>query len=320
MDWDHHFGERLVIYPRGMKVSGAAGQNSATWTSKYGSVGVIPFTFFEKTMHGDEEAKAAGLSPYIDGYIEGINEKGLTAHMLYLGPTQYEVRDNRPGINYARFLRYMLDNYATVEEVLKDVDKVQVVPFKVGTVVYPLHFALEDPAGDSAIIEFVKGEMKVYHGREHRIMTNDPEYDVHLENLKQYKAFGGAKTEIPGGVEPDERFIRAAIYLKTLPEPKDRYEAVAFVYSVIRNVSVPFGSLYRSGPAETYPTWWTNAEDVTDRVFYFNWTAHPNVVWVDLKNVDFSKGNPLKTLDPMDPNLAGDVTKKFKPVRSKVGK
>ena len=214
----------------------------------------------------------------------------------------------------------MLDNHATVEEVLKNLDTVQVVPFKVGTVVYPLHFALEDPTGDSAIIEFVKGEMKVYHGKEYSIMTNDPEYDVQLASIKQYKAFGGTKTEIPGGVEPDERFIRASIYLKTLPEPKDRYEAVAFVYSLIRNVSVPFGSLYRSGPSDTYPTWWTSAADVTDRVFYFNWTMHPNVVWVDLKKIDFSKGNPVKTLDAMDPNLAGDVTKKFKPVRSKVRK
>jgi penicillin V acylase-like amidase (Ntn superfamily) len=317
MDWDHHFQERLIIYPRGMKVSGCAGQNSAAWTSKYGSAGVIPYGFFREKMAGDDEARKSGLSPLVDGYMEGINEKGLSCHLLYLGPTRHEVRDRRPGVNYARLPRYFLDNYVTVDEAVKSLDRIQVVPMKVNGILIPSHYAMEDSTGDSAIIEFVDGAMKVYHGREYRVMTNDPEYCTQLENLKSYKAFGGSRPELPGGVEPDDRFIRASVYLKTLPEPRDRYEAIGFMFSLIRNVSVPFGAPYRSGPAATYPTWWTSATDLTHRVFYFDWVLHPNVVWIELGKMNFSEGQPMKMLDPADPKLAGDVTGHFTPVHNR---
>ncbi len=316
MDWDHHFGERLIVYPRGVAVSGAAGENSASWTSRYGSVGVITYGFTAEKIAGSGDAKKTGLSPYIDGYMEGINEKGLSGSLLYLGPTKHEQRDKRPGLNYLRVLRYFLDNCETVEQVVESLDKIQIVPVKLTNIYIPIHYTFEDPTGDSAVIEFVDGKMKVYHGREYCVMTNDPEYCTQLENLKQYKVFGGTRDELPGGIEPDDRFVRASVYLKSLPEPKDQYEAVAFVFGLIRNVSVPFGALYRSGPAATYPTWWTSATDLTNRVFYFNWSLHPNVVWVDLKKIDFS-GN-MRMLDVVsDPLMAGDVTGNFKTVKER---
>lgn len=314
MDWEHHFGEKLIVYPRGLSLTGAAGENSAAWTSKYGSLAVIPFGFVTDKMALANLPKA-DLDPLIDGCMEGINEKGLTVHLLYLGPEKHEARDKRPGISYLRIMRYFLDNFKTVDEAVAGLDKVQVVPVKIAGIVIPAHYAFEDATGDSAILEFIDGKMKLYHGKDYRIMTNDPEYSSQLENLKQYKAFGGTKIELPGGVEPEDRFVRASVYLKTLPEPKDNYEAVAMVSGLIRNVSVPFGALYRSGPASTYPTWWVNATDITNRVLYFNWTLHPNVVWVDLKNLDFSGGAPIKVLDARDREMAGEVSKSFKPVR-----
>ena len=48
-----------------------------------------------------------------------------------------------------------------------------------------VHLAIEDASGDSAVIEFVNGKQVVHHGREYRIMTNDPPYDQQLALLKQ---------------------------------------------------------------------------------------------------------------------------------------
>jgi len=114
-------------------------------------------------------------------------------------------------------------------------------------------------------------------------------------------------------MEPHERFVRAAAFLKTLPEPKDSAEAVACLYSVIRNVSLPFGTpaSFGTGSAPTLTTWWTSASDLKDRVFYFHWTCNPNIVRISLDKVDFSTEKPTRVLDPRQTDLAGDVTDKF---------
>jgi choloylglycine hydrolase len=291
-------------------MEGGAGENSLTWVSRYGSIGVVPYEFALKTLKGSPRKD---MDPLIDGNMEGINEKGLAAHLLYLHVTKYEERDTKkPGVTNLRWLRYVLDNFETVKDAVAALRDVQIVPAEIGGIVFPLHIALDDPTGDSAIIEFIEGNMVIHHGREHTVMTNEPAYPAQMANLKRYKPFGGSISELPGGVEPGDRFVRASTFVKTLPEPKDPTEAVAYLYSVIRNVSVPFGASYRSGPgAGTYPTWWTSASDLKDQLFYFNWTSNPNVVWVNLNGVDFADGKPVRFLDPRQVDLVGDVTEKF---------
>ena len=68
---------------------------------------------------------------------------------------------------------------------------------------------------------------------------------------------------------------------------------------------------YRDHP---YPTWWTSVADLTNRIFYFYMTHNLNVIWVTLKDVDFSAGRPMRVIDPAQIDLVGDVTKKFVPV------
>ena len=297
VDWHEPLGAQLLIYPRGMKVNGEAGENSATWTSKYGSLLNV----------GNKYANVG---------TEGVNEKGFAIHTLYLDKTEYEPRDSRPGVSYIHFCRYLLDNSATVKEALALMKTVQLVPVKINGKIMPLHWAMEDPSGDSAIVEFIDGNLVVHHGKEYTIMTNEPSYDVHVENLKKYEGFGGDEKNLPGGIEAWERFIRAAYYLKHLPTPKTEEESAAFALQLIRNVSVPFGAPYGTGAgAGIYPTWWVSATDISNRVYYFNSTFSANVIWVDLKGLDFSAGNPVRKLaDPRNPAYVGDVSRAFKEV------
>jgi glycosyltransferase involved in cell wall biosynthesis len=51
------------------------------------------------------------------------------------------------------------------------------------------HLALEDPSGDSAIIEPIDGELVVHHGAEYTVMANSPAYDEQLANLSRYEGF-----------------------------------------------------------------------------------------------------------------------------------
>ncbi len=304
MDWAHQFDDYLFIYPRGIKMDGGTDKNPVKWTSKYGSLG--------NSVYGYAQKHGFGIH---DTVTDGINEKGLTVHLLYLEGTQYEAPDDRPTLSYMRWCRYLLDNFATVKEAVAGIQKVRVVAVPFGGEKLGLHVAMEDPSGDSAIIEYINGNEVIHHGKQYTVMTNDPAYNVQLENIKRYKGFGGDEA-LPGTVEGDDRFVRLTHYVKHLPEPKDADEAAGFVLSAINTVVVPFGAPYtgRSGDAGVYPTWWTSVTDVTNRVYYFNWAMNPNIIWVELDRLDFNKGTPVKWLNPRKQALAGDVSNSFEPV------
>ncbi|VAW08362.1 hypothetical protein MNBD_ALPHA05-430, partial [hydrothermal vent metagenome] len=139
----------------------------------------------------------------------------------------------------------------------------------------------------------------------------DPAYPQHLELLKQYDGFGGKK-ELPGTTASEHRFTRLSYYLNYLPKPEDDAEAVASIHGLLLNAAVPFGAPYGDG---VYPTWWTSITDLTNKVYYFNWTKNPNIIWVELKNFDFSKDQPVKVLNPRNPSLVGEVSRAFEPVK-----
>lgn len=295
MDWHVIFDPQMMIYPRGMSLNGGLDRNAAQWTSQYGSI-VINGTNFDNVA------------------IDGMNEKGLTAHALYLDATKYEERDARPGVSYLSSLRYLLDNNATVVEALNSLNKIQIVPVPIHGKIFGAHLAIEDPSGDSAIIEFINGKMVVHHGRQYVVLTNDPPYDVAIKELKNYKPFGGTMA-LPGGIEPIDRFVRAEYFLKYLPQPKDHAQGVAFIFQVIHNVAVPFGAPY--GDGGVYPTWWLSAADLTNKMYYFSMAESPNVVWVDVSKLNFSNGQPVMSLDPKNPALVGDVSRGFQQATSK---
>ena len=78
MDWDHSFNDILLINPRGLEMDGGDDVNPATWTSKYGSVtsSIIGYK--------DEIPDCTDMIFFEDMSTDGVNEKGLGAHVLYV--------------------------------------------------------------------------------------------------------------------------------------------------------------------------------------------------------------------------------------------
>lgn len=303
LDWSHSFEDFLMVIPRGQAMNGGF-KDSPQWTSKYGSLVCTIGPYCHKKY---------GFDYVDDGAVEGINEKGLAIHGLYMGDTVYptDEQSDLPPVSYLRLGRYFLDNCANVKEAVAAMKKVRIKPVKLGEKELGAHFAIEDPTGDSAIIEFIDGNLVIHHGKKYTVMTNEPCYPVHINNLKQYKDFGGTKTDkdLPGSTDSPDRFIRAATFLHRLKRPADADDAAAKVLGVARTVQVPFD-------ADEYgPTWYTSVTDLTNKVFYFDWTANPNIVWVDLKNLDFSERNPVLEVNPRNPNLVGEVSRAFEPVK-----
>jgi choloylglycine hydrolase len=253
------------------------------------------------------------MGAFDNGATEGINERGLAAHMLYLAGTKFEPRDlKRPGIGFWLWVQYYLDNYRSVREALGDPNPPQIAAGSFGpyTDGVPVHLALADIHQDSAVIEFVDGQPVIHLGERYQVMTNEPSYDEQIANLLRYKEWGGTLTELPGGIQANERFVRAAYSLKYLPKTDDPERATASMLSIMNNVSVPFGWPY-VGVTDTYPTWWRSVINLSDRVYAVQTTVTPSVFWVELDALASVAASKPRKLPIFDASLVGEVSDRF---------
>lgn len=302
MDWPTSTDPVLTVLPRGMPRDGgrvgsrvAIPDNALRWKSRYASM---------------------VATTYGVGSADGFNERGLGAHMLYLTATDYGPRDRAMlGLQAGLWAQYPLDMAATVSEALDLLKPVQIVMVEEHGHAATLHLALEDATGDSAIIEYIAGRPVVHHGQQYRIMTNDPPYDQQIALLEKMVAEGDftnptRDTQLPGNVNPRDRFQRAAYFLRMLPKPANEREAIAFIASLMANVSVPFGAPDQRGGF--YNTEYRSVIDLTNQIYFFQLTTIPNLIWAHLPQFDLSPGAPVMALNPDNIHLSGNVTAAFK--------
>ena len=134
MDWPESTEPLVVVFPRGRRRDGGllltevvVPDNPLRWTSRYGSLVTTVY----------------GL-----GTVDGLNERGLGVHALYLqstdvGPRNVEV----PGQHTGLWAQYLLDQAATVAEALALMDGIQLVMIAAHGFDATLHLAIEDAAG-----------------------------------------------------------------------------------------------------------------------------------------------------------------------------
>jgi choloylglycine hydrolase len=298
MDWKVDVATNLYVLPRGMARSGQAGPNSIKWTSKYGSV------------------VATG---YDVSTTDGMNEAGLVANLLWLVESDYPQfeKGSKPGLTIAAWAQYVLDNFSTVSEAVAALEK---EPFTIVTDSVPgeerlatLHLSMSDATGDSAIVEYIGGKQVIHHGRQYQVMTNSPTFDEQLALNTYWKQIGGA-VFLPGTNRSADRFARASFYINAIPKNEDPVLALASVFSVIRNISVPFGITTPEEP-NISSTRWRTVADHKRKLYFFESALTPNTFWVDLKKVDFSPGAQVLKLDLGEDQrnvFAGEALKDFK--------
>ena len=285
-----HVDSKLVINPRGIfrqSLNLSPQDEPLKWKAAYRSITINAF---------DQ-----------DGGPEGMNEHGLSAANLVLDETNYPVRDSRPALSYRHWVQYFLDTCKTVVEAVNQAPKLRIVSELIGEQMWPLHVVLHDAFGDSAVLEYLDGELNIYHSTEACVLTNSPPYDKQLQNLKTYKGFGGHQA-LPGDTDSCSRFVRGAYFLKMLPEAHLASEAVANAFSLVQTVAQPAGS--------TVPSLWTVVRDHTSLKYHFRSLKNPVVRCLDFRLVDFSPGLPQTALD-IDADLCGETSGNFRPYTPK---
>jgi len=305
MDWPESTEPVLWFLPRSMKRDGSkcgtetvVKENPLRWTSKYASL---------------------VTSIYGVGSADGMNEKGLGGHLLYLAKTEFGTRDHKKkGVSAILWLQYVLDQAATVQEALDLLKRAQPVMIQAHGHNATVHLSLEDRTGDSAIIEYLDGKPKIHHGRQFTIMTNDPPYDEQLALLaKMDFSQPGQDTPVPGNISPQDRFQRATYFSRFFPKPENMQEAFATTLAAIRSVSVPFGTPYNK-LGDGFPVYNTEYRTVCDlsHGFYgFELTTTPNFFWVEFGDFPPNKTHSPMSLTPGSLDLTGDVSGQFKPAQ-----
>ncbi len=293
MDWSEDTLTNLWIFPRGMARDAGLAEGSLTWVSKHGSV---------------------VASIYEGGAADGMNEKGLVANLLYLAESKYSPEtDTRPALIVSSWAQYMLDSFATVEEAVADARK---GTYRMVNVTAPngvpgdVHLSISDAAGDSAIFEYIDGALVIHHGRQFQVMTNSPTYDQQVALNAYWEELGG-RVMLPGTNRAADRFARASYYINASAQSAEPREAVATVFSAIRNCSVPRGVQHATA-ANLSTTIWVTVADQKNKVYYYGDTASPSIVWVNLAEIDFTDGTGTRKLTMVGrPDLGGNQTTAF---------
>ncbi len=307
MDWAEDVYSNAWVFPRGMRREGHAGANSIKWTSKYGSLAV---------------------SGYDAGTADGINEQGLVANLLYLAESDYgATKAGKPGISIMAWAQYVLDTLGSVKET---VDALRTEPFQVIAPTLPngksaqLHLAVSDPSGDSAIFEYIGGQLVIHHDRKYQVMTNSPSFDQQLA-IETYWNAVNPLAFLPGSISAADRFVRTSFLINAIPRQTDPHtiqavpggtyenQAVAAVLGVMRAISTPLGIAHPDKP-NLASTLWRTVYDQKNRVFFFDSATSPNAFWVPLADLDFTMGASVKELVMAGGKVyAGNAASKFEP-------
>jgi choloylglycine hydrolase len=309
MDWMENMHSSIWIFPKGMKRTGLAGPDSPEWTSKYGSV---------------------VTSVYNIATADGMNERGLVMNMLYLAESDYGgAKKGNPPLSVSIWGQYVLDNFATVNEAIDAMTKntFQIIaPNLPNGTPSNVHLSISDPSGDSAVLEYVKGELVIHHGKQYQVMTNSPVYSKQLALNEYWQEING-DVFLPGTSRAADRFARASFlirsiptqlnsnYIQGVPEQAYTYQAIAGVLGVMRSVSVPLGIANPTKP-NIASTLWRTIADQKNLAYYYDSSAYPNIFWVNLKNVSLAPDAPVLSLAVENGEIhAGDVSKQLKPTK-----
>ncbi len=311
MEWGtFDLKSRLVIIPRGSEFTSHTPDQKPgmTWKAKVGVVGL------------DAVKK--------DLILDGMNEKGLTVgafyHPGYAEYPKYDAARAAESMSPTDVGLYLLSTCATIEEARTAITKVRVVAVvepEIG-IAPPLHFLVTEPSGKAIVMEYLKGELKIFDAPL-GVITNAPSYDWHETNLRNYvnlsavslpgkkiedldfKPLGGGSGMIglPGDFTPPSRFVRAVAFSKSARITATGGETIYELFRILDNFNVPLGAAEGEGEDRSQgmrsSTNWTTGYDTKNRVMYYHTQHNRRVRKVEFDKIDFANRTELLHL-PLD--------------------
>lgn len=239
------------------------------WVSRYGS---LTYSAFGKE--------------FPDG---GLNEAGLYVGEMSYWFTEYPKEKGLIKLYHHHWVQYLLDNFATVDEVLASLSHVAPDGH------CRWQFFVADPSGAAATITFVKGRAVINSGDSLPVKALcNRRYAREMDTLRLYKGFGGERPVDFADTVDDRRFVRAAFMLK---DQDRKTSAVDYAFSILRRLD--WGN-----------NKWSLVFDLKHRTARFNTDRSRKVKTIDLAAFDLAPSAPSMVLD-INRDIEGDVAKLF---------
>ena len=226
----------------------------------------------------------------------GMNEKGLAMGHMGLNDCVYPDKDDRPIIVPTQWIQYMLDKCATTNEVILEAKKIRITS-KTGK---GEHFYICDKDGNTAIIEFLKGQMVVYTNKDmpYTLLCNDT-YEKSMNDIKKYKGLGGDKNVLNRIETLNENCIADVMAIGCTKinqfHKKNSDNIIKDAFDIHYAMSFP-GNINTSQYQNTV-TQYTTVFDITNLKLYFRTNSNPTIREISIKDFEDNCSTKAKLLD-----------------------
>lgn len=295
LDWSVGYGQRIVVTPKGYKYQSAF---LGELTPKHALIGM------------------GIVQENTPLYFDCGNEAGLAiAGLNFPGYAQYEkdAVDGKTNVAAYEFPLYIAMNFSTVDEVENALKNIAIVakPINDKFPVSMLHWIIGDKTR-SIVVEYTAEGMQIFHN-DVDVLTNQPGYGWHKENLRNYMnltspqpekvtwgkaemtAFGSGSLMrgLPGDYYSPSRFVRVA-YLNThYPTKSTEEENVSRLFHTLTGVAMIDGAAaMASGDFEK--TVYTGGFSTATNTYYWNTYEDPAIQKAALSDYDLESTNLIE--------------------------
>lgn len=296
LDWTEGYGQRVVITPNGYKYNSAF---LGEMTPKNGAI--IGMAIIEEN---------------VPLYFDCANEAGLAiAGLNFPGYASYEkdAVEDKTNVAAYEFPLWVCLNFSSVDEVEEALKNTAIVakPINEKFPVSELHYIIGDK-NRSIVVEYTENGMEIFKN-DVDILTNQPGYAWHQENLRNYMnlepkkphevKWGKAKMVpfgsgsmmrgLPGDYYSPSRFVRVA-YLNThYPVKESEDENVIRLFHTLTGVAMIDGAAAMD-ETSFEKTIYTGGYSTASKTYYYNTYDNPAIMHVSMDDYDLDGAEPIE--------------------------
>ena len=289
LDVEFSFREQVVITPRNYRIHM---ENCRDFRTGYALIGVA------SVMNG------------CPMYYEAANEAGLAmAGLNFPRSAHYEPpKADRDNLALFELIPWVLGQAKTVDEAKKLLARVNLVPFYMNgqNMTPPLHFMISDKER-SIVVEPMEDGLHI-HENPYDVMTNEPPFEYHLWNMRNYRHLSPANGEqaaftdrypledyavgmgalgLPGDCSSTSRFVRAAFHLANSRCADNEVDNVSQFFHILDSVSMVKGAVLTNDGKDDL-TLYSCCINVDKGIFYYKTYGNSQISAVKLRGVDLN--------------------------------
>ncbi|MGB1263616.1 MAG: linear amide C-N hydrolase [Cognaticolwellia sp.] len=248
----------------------------------------------------------AGVLAYGGLVHDGLNSEGMSMNVLYYGPMTMGTEDKQGSLSQLSLGEYLLANYATVDEVVKQLPEIDTFSLGLPGLASPpqFHWSLTDKSGDRVIIEYDPAGLKIYRGKVAMIMTNQPSHQTHLDAWQKTpatkeRAHSNVNFGSTGNTNPRDRYLHARYFYEQLEQPSSLRNGMMKLSTVASRIPHDAANKEINGEMAGYATEWMLTQSLETGDTVIEYTFGDKWIQYDINMYELIKSG--KTINiPMD--------------------